>query len=161
MYFLTTLYVDVKEPAPNFFGVNIHVHFRSQKNSISRPILLFSWRLARRSLGEDGDKIESNLQSQMYVERPRTNSGPASCGTYKLTRSVDPSTVIRNFLEFSFRFANHSGRLIRGRKRMDRVTPGFSPGVRAGWNGIAVSTAFILSKPFKQLVFDDVAAAPG
>ena len=30
LYFLTTLYVDVKEPA-------IHVHFRAQKNSILRP----------------------------------------------------------------------------------------------------------------------------
>ena len=28
--FLTTLYVDVKEPA-------VHVHFRPQKNSILRP----------------------------------------------------------------------------------------------------------------------------
>jgi len=30
LYFLTTLYVDVKEPA-------VHVHFRPQKNSILRP----------------------------------------------------------------------------------------------------------------------------
>ena len=37
LYFLTTLYVDVKEPAPNFFGVMFSAHFRRQKNSILTP----------------------------------------------------------------------------------------------------------------------------
>ena len=40
------------------------------------------------------DKIESNLQSQMYVERPRTHSGPASSGITKLAQIEPPSTLV-------------------------------------------------------------------
>src|SRR5260370_41839303 len=55
---------------------------------------------SRRSLGEGGsvfvcrDKIESNLQSQMYVERPRTDWEPASSGITKLAQIEPPSTLV-------------------------------------------------------------------
>jgi hypothetical protein len=57
LYFLTTLYVDVKEPAL------AHIQATKKLNLVAdsdRPALA---RLSGR------DKIESNLQSQMYVER--------------------------------------------------------------------------------------------
>ena len=56
LYFLTTLYVDVKEPV-------IHAHLRRQKNSISSPTLNHV------SVNRCRDKIECNLQSQMYAEQ--------------------------------------------------------------------------------------------
>jgi hypothetical protein len=65
LYFLTTLYVDVKEPAPNFFGVKHSRTFQSTKKlnvAPDRPSF------AKATAGKR-DKIESNLQSQMYVER--------------------------------------------------------------------------------------------
>ena len=56
LYFLTTLYVDVKEPAS-------YAHFGTKKLNLA------SGYLPRRGGVNGRDKIECNLQSQMYVER--------------------------------------------------------------------------------------------
>jgi len=72
------------------------------------------------------DKIESNLQSQMYVERPRTHSGPASSGTTNLAQIEPPSTLVL---------------LISGEKCLPRMQPfsrdlrGHSLGERLHPNG--------------------------
>ena len=58
----TTLYVDVKEPAPNFFGVNFLGYFRRQKN----PTL--SSDSNHVSVHHAGTKLSSNLQSQNTQE---------------------------------------------------------------------------------------------
>jgi hypothetical protein len=61
--FLTTLYVDVKEPAvPHILAIK-KAQSRADKNQV--PVVT-GFRFNCR------DKIEPNLQSQMYVERSPT-----------------------------------------------------------------------------------------
>ena len=49
------------------------------------------------------DKIEPNLQSQMYVERTPSYWSPASSGTDNLPQVGAPSTQSDKFLQFSAR----------------------------------------------------------
>ena len=73
---LTTLYVDIKEPAPNFFGVT-RAYFSPQKNPIWSPAIIHA------AVHHAGTKLSSNLQSQIMREPPRQVSGPASGGLKK------------------------------------------------------------------------------
>jgi hypothetical protein len=57
----TTLYVDVKEPVPNFFGLKFLRYLRDKKTQLCLPTR-FTFPLSRR------DKIELNLQSQDIQE---------------------------------------------------------------------------------------------
>jgi hypothetical protein len=59
--FLTTLYVDVKEPAAQYILPQKKTQSRADKNHSVPVVTGFRFRCR--------DKIEPNLQSQMYVER--------------------------------------------------------------------------------------------
>jgi hypothetical protein len=73
LYFLTTLYVDVKEPAPKFFGVNSpHISDEKKLNLAVRQKSRFRFPCR--------DKIESNLQSQMYKNRLLIRGVPRLAG---------------------------------------------------------------------------------
>ena len=66
LYFLTTLYVDVKEPAVSYISGEKKLNFVPDSRVTGS---------SRRRLGAGGSvivvgtKLSSNLQSQMYVER--------------------------------------------------------------------------------------------
>src|SRR5207302_10589359 len=89
LYFLTTLYVDVKEPAPNFFGVNFaHISGTKKLNFVSDSNSF----LPRRSYSEGGSvylagtKLSSNLKSQNVREQTPL---------HHLTSGVPPSGGIK------------------------------------------------------------------
>jgi len=104
----TTLYVDVKEPAPNFFGLNFSDILGDKKTQLCLPTR-FTFPLSRR------DKIELNLQSQDIQEHIPLGLrfwGPVSCGVSKIAQSPGPST---QFLQKSETFLSQSAFSVDGR----------------------------------------------
>ena len=102
MYFLTTLYVDVKEPAPKFFGVNSPHISGDKKTQSRRPTKITACRAV--VLATAGfrfrcrDKIESNLQSQMYKNRLLIRGVPRLAGFEITERRGLVKSIFWNFL---------------------------------------------------------------
>ena len=84
--FLTTLYVDVKEPAVQYILATKKLNLMPTRSQCARDYA--------RSVFVCRDKIESNLQSQMYVERAPTWWSPASSGI----NIIAPSNELSNQL---------------------------------------------------------------
>ena len=99
---LTTLYVDIKEPAPNFFGVNSRI-FQSTK----KPNLISGDNSRCRSSCRD--KIEFQFAVPNYARtHPDKCRGPLSGGVRKIILQNRTSNT-NNKISFNFSIESHSG----------------------------------------------------
>jgi hypothetical protein len=102
--FLTTLYVDVKEPAVQRILATKKLNLVPTK--ITVPAVTRGFRFRCR------DKIEPNLQSQMYVERTPTWWSPASSGIDSLLEIGAASMPSHRFPEIFCECAIHLAPII-------------------------------------------------